>query len=421
MLDQLTIRGRLVAAALKLAAERPWREVTLANIAEAAGVSLVDVRREFNSKSDALASFVRMVDDAVLARAPHRTGTQPARDALFEVIMSRFDVLAAYKPALRSIAASWTLDPSVACAVGQSQAWMLRAAGIRAEGLEGQARAAGLAAVYASSIAPGSPTTIRDWRRRWRPRPASAPRRARAAVDRRCDGETVRCVQIVLRDFPQPVQAIVGRGSWRRRSGRHCSSRRAVRLVRPVRPVRLVRPGSPELSMRRRPIRNTARRTYDRAGNVDGDVDATGGTQVAAAQPTEIKEWQVPWGSESRPRDPFVGPDGRVWFVGQVGHYVVVLDTVSGQFKRYELDEGTDPHNLIVGPVRRGLVRRQPERYDWQLDPATGDTKRYPMPDPAARDPHTMIFDGTADIWFTVQRGIFVGQLDHRGRARSRS
>ena len=150
MLDQLTIRGRLVAAALKLAAERPWREVTLANIAEAAGVSLVDVRREFNSKSDALAAFVRMVDDAVLARAPHRSGTQPARDALFEVIMSRFDVLAAYKPALKSIAASWTLDPSVACAVGQSQAWMLRAAGIRAEGIEGQARAAGLAAVYAS-------------------------------------------------------------------------------------------------------------------------------------------------------------------------------------------------------------------------------------------------------------------------------
>ena len=100
MLDQLTIRGRLVAAAMKLAAERPWREVTLAQIAETAGVSLVDVRREFDTKADVLAAFVRSVDDAVLARAPQRTGAQPARDALFEVIMSRFDVLAAYKPAL---------------------------------------------------------------------------------------------------------------------------------------------------------------------------------------------------------------------------------------------------------------------------------------------------------------------------------
>lgn len=150
MLDQLTIRGRLVAAAMKLAAAQPWHKVTLTEIADAAGVSLVDVRGEFASKSDVVAAFVRMVDDAVLARAPQRSGAQPARDALFEVIMSRFDVLAAYKPALKSIAATWTLDPTVACAVARSQTWMLRAAGIRADGLDGQLRAAGLGALYAS-------------------------------------------------------------------------------------------------------------------------------------------------------------------------------------------------------------------------------------------------------------------------------
>ena len=150
MLDQLTIRGRLVAAAMKLAAERPWREVTLAQIGETAGVSLVDVRREFDTKADVLAAFVRSVDDAVLARAPQRAGAQPARDALFEVIMSRFDVLAAYKPALKSIAASWPMEAPVVRALCQSQSWMLRAAGIRSEGLEGQLRAAGLGTVYAS-------------------------------------------------------------------------------------------------------------------------------------------------------------------------------------------------------------------------------------------------------------------------------
>ncbi|HEY8248510.1 MAG TPA: TetR family transcriptional regulator [Hyphomicrobium sp.] len=150
MLDQLTIRGRLVTAAMKLAAERPWREVTLANIADSAGVSLVDVRNEFDSKGDVLAAFVRNVDEAVLARAPQRSGAQPARDALFEVIMSRFDVLSPYKPALKSIAAVWPPDAPVVRALCQSQAWMLRAAGIRSEGLEGQLRAAGLGTVYAS-------------------------------------------------------------------------------------------------------------------------------------------------------------------------------------------------------------------------------------------------------------------------------
>jgi ubiquinone biosynthesis protein COQ9 len=150
MLDQLTIRGRLVAAAMKLAAERPWREVTLSDIAAAANVSLVDVRSEFDSKGDVLAAFVRMVDDAFLARAPQRSGSQP-RDALFEVIMSRFDVLAAYKPALKSIGAAWPMDAALVRAIARSQAWMLRAAGIRSEGVEGQVRAAGLGAVYASA------------------------------------------------------------------------------------------------------------------------------------------------------------------------------------------------------------------------------------------------------------------------------
>jgi ubiquinone biosynthesis protein COQ9 len=150
MLDQSTIKGRLVAAAMKLAAERPWRDVTLADIATAAGVSLVDVRREFHSKGDVLAAFVRMVDDAVLARAPQRSSTQSPRDALFEVVMSRFDVLGPYKAALKSVAATWPMEPAVARAVCQAQTWMLRAAGIGAEGAEGQLRAVGLGAVYAS-------------------------------------------------------------------------------------------------------------------------------------------------------------------------------------------------------------------------------------------------------------------------------
>ncbi|MDH3297941.1 MAG: hypothetical protein OEM96_06670, partial [Gemmatimonadota bacterium] len=29
-----------------------------------------------------------------------------------------------------------------------------------------------------------------------------------------------------------------------------------------------------------------------------------------------VEEWTVPW-PDSRPRDPYAAPDGRVWFVGQ--------------------------------------------------------------------------------------------------------
>lgn len=150
MLDLGTSKGRIVAAALRLAGERSWNDVTLADIAKSAQVSLLDLRRDFGSKAEILAAFVRAVDDEVLARAPERDTSQPPRDAIFEVVMRRFDVLAPYKPALKSISASWPPEAALVRALAVSQAWMLRAAGIAAEGLDGQVRAAGLAVVYAS-------------------------------------------------------------------------------------------------------------------------------------------------------------------------------------------------------------------------------------------------------------------------------
>ena len=126
--------------------------------------------------------------------------------------------------------------------------------------------------------------------------------------------------------------------------------------------------------------------------------------------PVPIKEWTVPW-EKSRPRDPIVAPDGKVWFVGQAGNYVARLDPVSGEFKRFEVDSGTHPHNIIID--RNGAPWYSGNRNGMigKLDPATGAITRYPMPDPAARDPHTMIFDQKGDLWFTVQGGNIVGRL----------
>lgn len=125
----------------------------------------------------------------------------------------------------------------------------------------------------------------------------------------------------------------------------------------------------------------------------------------------QIREWKVPW-ENTRPRDPAVARDGRIWFCGQEGNYIAVLDPRTGQFKRYELDPGTHPHNLIIDA--QGMVWYAGNRngHIGKLDPATGKITRFPMPDPAARDPHTLIFDRTGkEIWFTVQQGGFVGRL----------
>jgi virginiamycin B lyase len=125
----------------------------------------------------------------------------------------------------------------------------------------------------------------------------------------------------------------------------------------------------------------------------------------------DIREWPVPY-AQSRPRDPFVDGQGRVWFVGQVGNYVAYLEPASGQFRRYELEERALPHNLIVGRGGAVWYAGNGNGHIGRLDPATGQVRRFPMPDSAARDPHTLVEAANGDLWFTVQGGNRVGRLN---------
>ena len=124
----------------------------------------------------------------------------------------------------------------------------------------------------------------------------------------------------------------------------------------------------------------------------------------------EITEWSVPW-EKTRPRDPYVDTGNRVWFVGQKGDYLAYFAPVSGSFKRYKLDSGTGPHNLLVDG--KGLVwyAGNLKAHIGKLNPATGEITQFRMAHPEARDPHTLVFDRNGDIWFTVQRGNFVGKF----------
>ncbi|HEX9704334.1 MAG TPA: hypothetical protein VGA20_03740 [Gemmatimonadales bacterium] len=137
---------------------------------------------------------------------------------------------------------------------------------------------------------------------------------------------------------------------------------------------------------------------------------ATAGAAFVDAAPVDIKEWPVPW-QNTRPRDPYVAPDGKVWFVGQTGDYLATLTPATGEFKRFELDKGAGPHNQIVD--RDGMVWYAGNRaaHIGKLDPRTGAITKYPMPDTSVRDPHTLVFDRNGDIWFTAQGGNAVGKL----------
>lgn len=133
----------------------------------------------------------------------------------------------------------------------------------------------------------------------------------------------------------------------------------------------------------------------------------------AAAETVPIDEWPVPW-EDTRPRDPYVAPDGDVWFVGQRGDYLARLDPETGEFTKHDLDPGTGPHNLIVDGQGRVWYAGNRAAHVGRLDPETGEIEKIAMPEPdsAGRDPHTLVFDGEGHLWFTVQGGNAVGRLE---------
>jgi ubiquinone biosynthesis protein COQ9 len=153
MFDDFSKRAKAVRAALKLAAERGWGEISLADIAQEAGLSLAELRREFSCKSDIISTFQKEVDAEVLAKAKAAGPEQSPRDRLFDIIMTRFEMMAPYKPALKRISSYLACRPgegaALACSTLASQYWMLAGAGAKLDGPGGALRVAGLSGLYA--------------------------------------------------------------------------------------------------------------------------------------------------------------------------------------------------------------------------------------------------------------------------------
>jgi ubiquinone biosynthesis protein COQ9 len=156
MLDFASTRGKIVDAALHLAATSGWSGLSLGQIAQEAGIGLAEFRKEFSSKADILAAYTRMVDDAVLAKVGAADAELSSRDRLFDVLMTRFELMAPQKQGLRQIASHLRSRPGEGLAqlgvAARSIYWMLAAAGIDAEGGRGALRVPGVMSIYARAF-----------------------------------------------------------------------------------------------------------------------------------------------------------------------------------------------------------------------------------------------------------------------------
>jgi AcrR family transcriptional regulator len=145
--------ARVIDAALALAARMEWRAVSLAAIADEAGIGVLQLYSIYRSKAAILGAFHRRIDAAALGGADAAEDERP-RDRLFDVMMRRFDALNHDKTAVAAIARDAAADPLAAiCGVPallNSMSWMLEVAGVSASGWVGRARAKLLLAIYLS-------------------------------------------------------------------------------------------------------------------------------------------------------------------------------------------------------------------------------------------------------------------------------
>lgn len=152
------ISERIVSAAMDLAATKGWRSLSLVDIANKAGVSLVDIYQVFQTKTAILNAAIAEVDRQILAGSPPDM-EETVRDRLFDVLMRRFDMLSPRKQAITAIARDLPRDPLALLAtlprLANSMAWMLETAGLSSEGPAGLIRIKALATIYMA--------TLRDW------------------------------------------------------------------------------------------------------------------------------------------------------------------------------------------------------------------------------------------------------------------
>src|ERR1700722_18177434 len=89
-------------AALALAGEKPWREVSLRDVAERAGVDFAALYAKAPAKPLLVLRLSRRLDRAALATAA--TPSDDPHDRLFDATMARVEAMEAERAALLSIA-----------------------------------------------------------------------------------------------------------------------------------------------------------------------------------------------------------------------------------------------------------------------------------------------------------------------------
>lgn len=143
-------------ALLDLCATQGWRDLSMADIADRAGLDLAAAHQAYPTKTAILVGLVRAIDGAVLQSLSTEPLEGDARDRLFDLLMRRFDQLQqrrdGYANLLRELPQTPLEMAALGCQMRRSLRLMLESAGISASGLKGALRLQGLVAIHLAGL-----------------------------------------------------------------------------------------------------------------------------------------------------------------------------------------------------------------------------------------------------------------------------
>ena len=148
-MDEQLFQREVVAAAFRLGGEQGWHTVSAASAARYAGLDLAEARRLFPSRMVIFARFGTLADQQALAHAM-TDGT--VKDRLFDILMRRIDFVQKHRAGVLALGRFAVFNPPLSLWLARetvaSMGWMLEGAGVSAQGLRGELRKQGLAAVW---------------------------------------------------------------------------------------------------------------------------------------------------------------------------------------------------------------------------------------------------------------------------------
>ncbi len=157
MNEVVPVELRIRQAAFALAERMGWTDISMAQIAREARLSLIELMRHAPSKAAILESFGRDIDEAMVQVFEKHPAEGGPHDRLFDVILKRLEIMAPYRSVAASVLQTARRDPAEGLkllqSVSDSIGWMLSAARVEQERQWQGFGRAGLLRLYARLLA----------------------------------------------------------------------------------------------------------------------------------------------------------------------------------------------------------------------------------------------------------------------------